>query len=104
MNFPKSLSIRLLSALILITLLAGCENKLTRSRWDMIKPGVDDKQTVKATLGKPQEKPFDDLWWYYKDDITVKIYFDKNGTVKAKKWINEKKGVFITEPKGWIEK
>jgi outer membrane protein assembly factor BamE (lipoprotein component of BamABCDE complex) len=70
----------------------------------MLKPGVDDKQTVQETLGKPQEKPFDDLWWYYKDDITVKIYFDKNGTVKAKKWINEKKGQIITEPKGWIEK
>ncbi len=104
MKFVKHIRLTMIITILSLIISAGCEDKLTRSRWDMLKPGVDDKQTVQATLGKPQEKPFEDLWWYYKDDITVKIYFDKNGTVKAKKWINEKKGQIITEPKGWIEK
>ena len=94
----------LLVAIAGMSLCVGCENKLTRDRWEMIKVGVDDKETVEATIGKPQEKPFGHTWWYYKDNLTVKVYFDKNGKVRAKKWIDEEKGQILTEPKGWIDK
>ncbi len=104
MKTGKYFGLLCITIVISCSFIAGCENKLTRSRWEMLKPGVDDQQTVQATLGKPQEKPFNDLWWYYKDNITAKIYFDDKGVVKAKKWINEKTGQIITEPKGWIEK
>jgi len=87
-----------------LSVLAGCEEKFTRERWDMVKVGQYKKIDVKEVLGKPQHKPFDDLWWYYKGDNEAKIYYDSKGTVKAKKWTDTKKGKTITVPEGWIEK
>jgi len=84
--------------------LTGCQNNFTQNRWEMITVGSDDRETVEATLGTPQEKPFKDLWWYYKGNNTAKIYFNDKGCVKAKKWINDKTGEICVEPKGWIEK
>ncbi len=85
-------------------LFTGCQNKFTYTRWEMIHVGTDDKTTVEAAIGAPQEKPFKDLWWYYKGNKTAKIYFDEKGRVKAKKWIDEVTGEMCVEPKGWIEK
>jgi outer membrane protein assembly factor BamE (lipoprotein component of BamABCDE complex) len=82
----------------------GCQNKFTYQRFEMVQVGAADKKEVELTLGKPSEKPFKDLWWYYNSDATAKIYFDEKDTVKAKKWINEKTGEIAVEPEGWIEK
>jgi len=83
---------------------AGCENKFTRERWEMIRVNSSDKTEVEMTLGAPQEQPFKDLWWYYKGNREAKIYFTDKDVVKAKKWINTRTGEIIVEPKGWIEK
>lgn len=82
----------------------GCQNKFTYQRFEMVQVGCADKTEVELTLGKPSEKPFKDLWWYYGNDATAKIYFDDKETVQAKKWIDEKTGEITVEPKGWIEK
>ena len=82
----------------------GCQNKFTYQRFEMVQVGCADKEEVQLTLGDPSEKPFKDLWWYYKNDATAKIYFDEKDTVKAKKWIDENTGEITCEPQGWIEK
>ena len=64
-----------------------------------VQPGVDNRQSVLATLGKPTiTGQFDQGDWYYvardsrnlnfqkpkaKDQIALKISFDPNGTVKS---------------------
>ncbi|MFA5865904.1 MAG: hypothetical protein WC975_14625 [Phycisphaerae bacterium] len=92
------------SMLLGVIAFAGCQNTFTHDRWEMIQVGSADKHDVQATLGDPQEKPFKDLWWYYKGNNEAKIYFSDKDTVKAKKWINERTGQIECEPKGWIEK
>ncbi len=82
----------------------GCQNKFTYERWQMIRVGSSDKTEVECTLGKPQEKPFKDLWWYYEKTNEAKIYFSDKDVVKAKKWYNMKTGETCVEPQGWIEK
>ncbi len=82
----------------------GCQNKFTHERWEMIGVGSADKYEVETTLGKPQEKPQKDLWWYYKGNREATIYFDAKDVVKAKKWFNTESGEKEVDPKGWIEK
>jgi hypothetical protein len=83
---------------------AGCQNKFTHERWEMVRVGSADKFEVETTLGKPQEKPQKDLWWYYKGNREATIYFDAKDVVKAKKWFNTESGEKEVDPKGWIEK
>jgi hypothetical protein len=82
----------------------GCQNQFTHERWEMICVGSADKLEVENTLGKPQEKPQKDLWWYYKGNREATIYFDGKDVVKAKKWFNTESGEKEVDPKGWIEK
>jgi hypothetical protein len=84
--------------------LTGCQNQFTHERWEMICVGSADKLEVENTLGKPQEKPQKDLWWYYKGNREATIYFDAKDVVKAKKWFNTESGEKEVDPKGWIEK
>ena len=92
-----------LSLSLIVSVLIGCQNKFTYQRFEMVQVGCADKEEVKMSLGNPSEKPFKDLWWYYDNDATAKIYFDEKDTVKAKKWIDEKTGEITCEPEGWIE-
>lgn len=92
------------AAVVVMSLTTGCAEKFTRDRWDLIKVGVSDGVDVEAAIGEPQQKPFKDLWWYYKGDLSAKVYFDEEGRVKAKKWLDEETGEQIVVPKGWIEK
>jgi len=101
------MSYRLAPLLVLsvaLILIVGCEKKFTRDNWEMIKIGAYEKVDVEDTLGKPQTKPFDDLWWYHEGSREAKIYFEADGTVKAKKWLNAKTGETAVVPEGWIEK
>ncbi len=80
-----------------VLLLAGCAQKLTHERWEMIETG-QSPEAVQATLGKPAEKL--DMRWIYMDTdrgITADIYFEENRVI-AKTWSDPDRGIEGSNP------
>lgn len=78
-----------------IGLLAGCAQKFTRNNFDMIHVGADDREDVRKLLGKPRIDATGE--WYYVDDEQsqhARIFFDGNGRVRGKEWMNAETGVW----------
>jgi hypothetical protein len=85
-----------LGAAALLVVLAGfvgCQKPFTRDNYEMIQVNVDDKYDVEMMIGAP-EQDLDDHWIY--DDLdehySAMIYFDHNGTVIGKEWIDSRTG------------
>lgn len=79
-----------------LMLLTGCERRFTRSRFEMIRVGVDDRADVRTILGKPVGDL--DQQWFYDDTkrhYSAIIYFDEHGRVSSKQWMNAKTGEWI---------
>ncbi len=85
--------IALLAALVAATALAGCHSKFTRDRFEMITPGVDDREDVRAILGRPEAELYQQ--WFY-DDLdhhkSAVIHFDEDGKVLGKEWMDANTG------------
>jgi hypothetical protein len=83
----------LLGASGLLVLLAGCGRHFTRERFEMIQQGVDDREDVRNTLGKPTAD-LQDQWMY--DDLkrhySAIIFFDEHGRVLGKTWMDARTG------------
>lgn len=83
----------LILVLASVTPLSGCHSKFTRDRFEMITPGVDDREDVRKVLGKPATR-FHDQWIY--DDLddhrSAVIHFDESGKVLAKEWMDARTG------------
>lgn len=83
----------LCAAPLLLLALTGCERKFTRERFEMIQVNVDDREDVRQILGKPAGE-LDDQWLY--DDLdrhySAIIYFDDNGRVQGKEWMDATTG------------
>ena len=66
----------------------GCEeDKLTRSRFDMITVSIDDTFDVEKMIGPPDDKVFE-MWSYERVDkhLNVFIHFDEENVVARKEW------------------
>lgn len=76
------------AAIASLFLLLGCESKFNRKNFQMIQVGGDDREDVLHILGKPASK-MDGVWIY--DDPgnkTAAIYFDDDGRVVNKEWMD----------------
>lgn len=86
---------RFIATIPLLALFAlGCASKFSRANYDTIKEGVDDRDTVRKTLGDPDWNN-NDLEWTYEhedDDYLAKIHFDQNGRVTGKEWMDTRSG------------
>lgn len=83
-----------LAIVIAGTLILGCApDKLTRQNYDTIHEGASDKTEVELTLGKDYINR-GDQWEYEREDkhLSVVIYFDNDGRVTRKEWIDAKTG------------
>jgi outer membrane protein assembly factor BamE (lipoprotein component of BamABCDE complex) len=73
--------------------LIGCESKFNRRSFEMIRPGMDDREDVRQVMGKPTVD-MEDVWFY--DDLdhhkSAKIVFDNDGRVVTKEWMDAKTG------------
>ncbi len=83
----------LCAAPLVLLALTGCEHKFTRERFEMIQVDVDDREDVRQILGRPTRE-LDDEWLY--DDLdrhySAVIYFDDNGRVRGKEWMDARTG------------
>jgi hypothetical protein len=72
-----------------LILLAGCANKLTRERFDMIRVELDGKEDVRLILGDPKAD-FGDEWMYDDLDrhVSAIVFFDDRGKVAGKEWMD----------------
>jgi outer membrane protein assembly factor BamE (lipoprotein component of BamABCDE complex) len=78
-----------------LILLAGCAHKFTRPHFDLIQTGATQSE-VRQLLGKPSVN-FGDHWFYDELDrhYTGIIYFDAEGRVQNKEWMNAKTGEWL---------
>lgn len=79
------------AAALLIGVVSGCENKLTRQNFEMIQLGSSTKLEVTNTLGDKGlvRQDADQFEWEDEDrDLTVLIDFDETGHVTRKQWID----------------
>jgi len=76
-----------------LILLVGCESKLNRRNFEMIRPGMDGREDVRQILGEPKAE-MEDVWFY--DDLdhhrSAKIVFDSDGRVITKEWTDAETG------------
>ncbi len=72
-----------------LLLLAGCAQKLTYERWELIREG-DSAQDVQSILGEPMQRG-NTSWLYFDGDrnITADIYF-QDDKVTGKRWSDPK--------------
>jgi len=79
----------------LIVLTACHKNVFTRDRFEMIQQGVDNKEDVARTIGKPTSDLGDQ--WLYDDQKrfhAARIFFDEDGRVRGKEWMDTKTGTW----------
>lgn len=83
----------LLALPALLALLAGCQSKLTRDRFEMIQVDVDQREDVRHILGEPT-RDFGDQWLYDDLDrhVSAIIYFNDAGRVAGKEWTDAVSG------------
>ena len=81
----------ILVGLLGVFVLAGCNDKVTRDRYNIITQNVDAKMDVERILGEPDVRT-PEMWMYNREGrgITVKIEFDTNDTVVHKLWIDDR--------------
>jgi len=79
---------------VFVFALTGCESKLTRRNFEMVKKGTSTKLEVQHTLGEDYDVRGDKEWEYEdaKRHLSVFIYFDDNGKVLRKEWISGESG------------
>jgi hypothetical protein len=77
----------------MLLVLAGCAQKFTRERFDMIQPGVDEREDVTQILGKP-EAVLADIWYYgdLNRHTAAQIFFADDGRVLGKEWMDADTG------------
>ncbi|MCG3128466.1 MAG: hypothetical protein CHACPFDD_03355 [Phycisphaerae bacterium] len=78
-----------LLAAAVLALSAGCAQKFTQERFGWIRAGVDDREDVRRVLGDPHYRSSEH--WYYEDPedhTSAMIYFDEQGRVSGKQWLN----------------
>ncbi len=80
----------------LVIMLSGCAKQFTRQRFDMIQAGVDMRSDVKQILGEPRAN-LEDQWYYEDPDEyhSAVIYFDEQGRVVGKEWIDAVTGEWM---------
>ncbi|MBK9120750.1 MAG: hypothetical protein IPM18_14310 [Phycisphaerales bacterium] len=81
-----------LATLVLPTLL-GCARQFTRDNFELITVGVDDRTDVRMILGDPTKEMGGE--WLYDDTqrhYTARIFFDPEGRVRGKQWIDARTG------------
>lgn len=90
------MTLRALSILVglgALALTTGCARKFTKDRFEMIQVGMDDREDVRQVLGKPTSD-LSDQWFY--DDLkrhySAVVFFDEQGRVRGKEWMNAKTG------------
>ena len=72
-------------------LLLGCGPSF-REKFEWVKVGADDREDVRQILGQPKFRTHDQ-WVYDKPKKhTAIIYFDGEGRVREKEWIDPKTG------------
>jgi hypothetical protein len=74
-------------------LITGCARQFTYEHFSMIQPGADDREDVRALLGKPRADAGDE--WYYEDldrHLHARVFFDESGRVTDKEWIDARTG------------
>lgn len=90
----KPQALKLLIGLAALAVLAGCASKFNRKNFNLIEPGISDKDDVRRTLGDPTTTGLGDEWIY--DDLdehhTAIIYFDPQGRVTNKEWMDSVTG------------
>lgn len=80
-------------AAAVVALLAGCARQFTRENFEVITVGVDDRADVREILGKPSSELGRE--WLYDDPkrhYSARIFFDTEGTVAGKQWIDARTG------------
>jgi hypothetical protein len=77
--------------LFIVALLAdGCSAPLTREKFDRVRVGSDDCESVQKLLGPPKSTFGDtDEWLYEIDDATALVQFGRSGRVAAKQWFDD---------------
>jgi hypothetical protein len=74
-------------------LIAGCHRHFTQDCFEMVQVGADDREDVRAWLGKPTSD-LGDQWLY--DDLkrhrSAVIFFDADGRVRGKQWMDARTG------------
>lgn len=90
---PRVLSV--IAAVLILSVLTGCQRKFTRDRYEMLQIGVDTREDVRHVLGKPASD-LDDQWFY--DDVdrhySAVVYFDQSGRLTGKEWIDARTGTW----------
>ncbi len=91
MKLPTSLYATI--AIAAIVFLGGCHKRFTRAHFESIKEGADTREDVREILGKPKVK-LDNQWTYdnKKKHYSAIIYYDVDGRVAAKEWIDARTG------------
>jgi hypothetical protein len=71
----------------------GCEDNLTRKRFDTIREGFSSQLDVSETLGDPDVKQ-NNVWHYMRHDkhLFVDVEFNDEGKVTGKQWKDGKSG------------
>jgi len=89
-------------ALLVLTALFGCESKFNHERFQMIQIGADDREDVRHILGAPASDMGE--VWIYDDpgERTAAIYFDSDGRVLNKEWMDAESGDWEGE-NPWID-
>jgi hypothetical protein len=91
-------TIKALIGLAVATLLAGCAEKLTFQRYEMIHDG-QAKSEVRKTLGDPLEDTGGTFVYYDEDrQIHCFVYFNEKGEVIEKQWQSPKEGAHGKDP------
>ncbi len=87
----SKISLATLSLAMLFTV--GCQEKLTRPRFDTIKEGFSTQLDVSETLGDPDVKQ-NNVWHYMRHDkhLFVDVEFGDDGKVTGKQWKDGKTG------------
>ncbi len=96
MSRRSVLGVGCVAAVLLVN--AGCKEKLTRQRYDILQVGVDTKLNTEATLGEP-DKIMGDTWRYDKHDryLFVRIDFNDSGKIAGKSWADGKAKIWDGE-------
>ena len=83
------------SILSAVVLVSGCQETLTYERFQMIREDVSTHDDVERTLGPPEHK-VGDVWSWTDFDrhLTCNVYFDPQGKVAKKEWIDADRGTW----------
>ncbi|TWT45796.1 hypothetical protein RAS1_22290 [Phycisphaerae bacterium RAS1] len=81
------------AAVLVLALNAGCQRQFTYDNYARIEPHTDSMDDVLHFIGKPQADLGDQ--WYYEDEedhYQARIFFDEEGRVIGKEFMDGKSG------------